>query len=376
MPYKKGDKLRIYFATNRNPTGPREKPTFGERFNEDGPHFYEVGAATAEKVSNDLDEGYKVVKVELFEGDKDEPDEAKRLGSTKAFKEIRREMAKNARDAIILLHGFANTFEDVFVRAAQLQEFYRIPPKGGSGGVHPILFAFCWPSNGKVEPPWQYFSDRDDAKASGTAMARAIMRFIDFMADPDEPRCKRKIHLVAHSMGNWALRHAVQGLKELNEGRSLQTLFENVFLMAADEDDDTLELDHKLGPLREMARRVHVYHSNDDGALVISRTTKFNPDRLGFNGPRTFSGLSTRIVAIDCEDVDDTESLQVNHQYYRRRPEVIRDVQAVLSGKRPSDIPGRVEVEPGRRYKISPKDKDKPKLKTPKNPEEPDNRGR
>jgi len=374
MPYKKGDKLRIYFATNRNLTGSEAKPAFGDRFHEDGPHFYRVGAVLAEKVSNDLDEGYAVRKVELFK-ESQEADQEPTLGSTKAFAEIRKEMAKDQRDAIILLHGFANTFEDVFVRAAQLQEAYLVAPRGGGPALHPILFAFCWPSNGKVQPPWEYFSDRDDAKASGTAIARAVMRFTDFMAETGDPACVRRIHLVAHSMGNWALRHAVQGMKELAGGQTLPTVFENVFLMAADEDDDALELAHKLGPLTELARRIHVYHSNDDGALVISDKSKFNPDRLGFNGPHTFSGLSTRVVAIDCEGVDDTELAQVNHQYYRRRPEVIRDVRAVLAGQRPSDIEGRIEVEPGRRYRIKPAAKDKPTLTTPR-PAASDNRGR
>jgi hypothetical protein len=86
---------------------------------------------------------------------------------------------------------------------------------------------------------------------------------------------------------------------------------------------------------------------------VISDTTKFNPDRLGFNGPRTFSGLSTRITAIDCELVDKTELTHVNHQYYRLRKEVIQDVRAILSGiERPDTFPWRQVIEPGRRYRI------------------------
>ncbi len=372
MTYKKGDRLTIYYGTNRNLIGSDEKPRFGDRFHHDGPHFYRVGRTVVEKVSNDLDEGYGIRSVALV-AEGGEASEEIALGSTGLFREIKAEMAKNKRDAIILLHGFANSFEDVFVRAAQLQEEYVVKPKGGGAAVHPVLFAFCWPSNGKVQPPWEYFSDRDDAKASGTAIARTVRRFIEFMGTEGDAQCRRRIHLVAHSMGNWALRHTVQGLKELSGGQTLPTVFENVFLMAADEDDDALELDHKLKPLTELARRIHVYHSNDDNALVISDKTKFNPDRLGFNGPRTFSGLSTRVVAVDCEDVDDTKLAQVNHQYYRRRPEVIRDVRAVLAGARPNDIKGRVEVEPGRRYRIKPKPKDKPRLRTA---EAPDNRGR
>ena len=158
-------------------------------------------------------------------------------------------------------------------------------------------------------------------------MARTMLRFFDYMQRTRDP-CRQRIHLVAHSMGNWALRHAVQALVNSEPGRKIDTLFENAFLMAADEDDDAFEKDDKLKPLLKLARRIHVYHSNDDLSLVISDTTKFNPNRLGFEGPRNLSNIDERIIAIDCEAVDDTEFAQVNHQYYRRRPEVIADVQA------------------------------------------------
>lgn len=362
-----GDTFPVYFASNRNYSGTDNNPEFGNRFHQDGPRFYRVGKAVVEKQSDDLDEGYKVAKlVRAVEGKRKK--EADKLGSTEIFNEIKQCMIDEKRDVIIYIHGFANSFDNALVRAAQLHEQYVIEPKRSGGApYHPIVFAFCWPSDGQTQPPWKYSSDRDDARESGPAMARAIMRFIDFMNE-GEP-CKQRVHVVAHSMGNWALRHAIQGLKELMEGRNLPTLFDNVFLMAADEDEDTLEIPLKLQPLGELARRIHVYHSNDDLALVISDTTKFNPDRLGFNGPRTFTGISNRVVAIDCENVDDTEMLQANHQYYRRRPEVIADVRQVLAGERPDQIDGREVIEPGKRFRIkAPEKAEVSTLSTPKRP--------
>ncbi len=350
MSFAVGHEFEVYFATNRNMTGSNSAPSFGERFHRDGANFYRVGRARVRKVSDDLDDGYEVVSVRT-DAEGTRATTAHRLGSKALFADIKGRMIAETCDAIVYLHGFANTFEDGIKRAAQLHEAYEITPRDGGAPYHPVVLAFCWPSNGSTTPPWEYFSDRDDAKASGTAMARAVMRFVDFMADGGDP-CRQRIHVVAHSMGNWALRHTVQGLKEFSSGSQLAAIFDNVFLMAADEDDDSLEHDHKLRPLCELARRVHVYHSADDGALVISDKTKFNPDRLGYNGLRTFSGISTRVVAVDCEAVDDTEVLQVNHQYYRRRPEVIADVRQVLSGTRPDAIAGHEVVEPGRRYRI------------------------
>ena len=154
-------------------------------------------------------------------------------------------------------------------------------------------------------------------------------------------------------MGNWALRHAVLGLRKIYEGQQLPKLFDNAFLMAADEDEDCFEDNNKLGLLPQLARRMHVYHSGGDLALEVSDKTKFNMDRLGTDGPRTFSGISNRIVALDCTDVDYTELTHGNHQYYRMRPEVVADVRNVLSGRIPIDrLPRRIAVEPGRRYRL------------------------
>ncbi len=354
--------VKIYFATNRNVTGKNDDPKFGNRFHRDGPQFYRVGFADVERISDDESQEYEVRNVRLAKESHTGTEDKGRLerGSHHVFQELRDAMRNDERDVIVYLHGFASTWDSALQRAAQLSENYTITRADGSSYA-PYVFAFLWPSDGKVVPAWKYFSDRDDAEASGKAMARALLRLVDFLQkeaeeDSDAARnCARRLHLVAHSMGNFALRHAVQALRGIVGDNALRPIFANVFLMAADEDEDALELQnsHKLGLLPKLARRVHVYHSADDLALVVSDTTKLNPDRLGFNGPRTFSGLSTRITAVDCGDVDFTSVLDGNHQYYRAHPVVLRDVRAVLSGlQRPELIDGREVIEPGRRYRL------------------------
>jgi esterase/lipase superfamily enzyme len=109
-----------------------------------------------------------------------------------------------------------------------------------SSAANPLLIVmFSWPSNGEVFLSYNYFSDREDAEVSGIAMARALQRFAEFLVDlrasdfktltaarrrgevataEDLRQCERKIHLVAHSMGNWALRHALVKFAELHPG--------------------------------------------------------------------------------------------------------------------------------------------------------------
>lgn len=345
----------IFFATNRNMVKPATGH-FGERFNADGPMFFRVGVANVDKVSNDIDDGYVVRDVTVLPERAglaaDGTLEEKAVGSTKLFAELRSRMLDDKRDVMVLIHGFANTFTDSLHRAAQVRDAYLIEGEPGKKPYEPHMVVFSWPSNGRILPPWEYHDDRQDAAASGVAMARFMMRLIEFLSDKDG-RCDRRMHLVTHSMGNWALRHAVQALISLIADARLPTIFTNAFMMAADEDEDTFEHMHKLARLPELARAIHVYHTRGDGALIISDTTKFNPDRVGSGGPRSFSGLSTRIVAVDCSKVDSTVPVHVNHQYYRIRPEVIADVQAVLTGRfLPDQVPGRVTVESGRRYRI------------------------
>ncbi len=358
----------VFFATNRTqPT--RKGGAFGNRFHREGPQFFEVGHATV--TWKDPDPGTRDwdafdIAYELQAGRRPavetlDPREVpethrkqarnERTGSARMFQRLRQEMQETNRDILVFLHGFANSFENSIARAAQLKEAYTILPPAGEPAYEPFTFAFCWPSDGKVQPPWKYTSDRDDAALSGIAMARALRRLVDFL-EADE-RCDCRLHLVAHSMGNWALRHAILGLRALLDERRLPRLFENAFLMAADEDDDCFESIGKMASLTDLANSIQVYHSRDDLALKISDSTKGNVDRLGANGPKSFSGISSRITAIDCRKVDNTEPQHGRHQYYRLRKEVIADVRHVLSGRYPPDqIPDREKVEPGRRYRI------------------------
>ena len=345
--------IEVFFATNRSYDRDVAEPTeFGNRFHPDGAQFFRVGQA---KVAAYSDDTYEVreVHTQPEQGATDEDVDTELRGSDFLLPEIQHHAARDRRDVLIFIHGYAGTFEESLQRAAQLKKEYLVAPNGRGAGKEPMMFLFSWPANGRMVPFLSYRSDRQDAEQSGIAMARALMRLLDFLESQPEP-CEQRIHLVAHSMGNWALRHAIQGMRHLLVGSRLPKVFDQVFLMAADEDEDALEHVHKLALLTQLARTIHVYHSVDDRALTISDTTKNNPDRLGAAGPRTFSGLSTRITAVDCSRVDKTTIAHANHQYYRLRKEVIRDVRAVLSGETMLDaIPGRQVVEPGRRYRIA-----------------------
>jgi esterase/lipase superfamily enzyme len=359
------EKISVFFATNRDSVA-RNKD-FGERFHSDGPSFYRCGEAVVAYDSAKDEYRFESFAIERERAPDPVTGRGGLAGSSVMFKRIRDQLATEGREAIVLIHGFASPFKDSLERGAQLTREYTVARPTDVAGARvaakrPVVIVFSWPSNGRTIPPWEYHSDREDAQQSGDAIARFFMRFWDFMNDPAgrdtdaEGRpvpCNARIHLVAHSMGNWALRAAVQSVKRFMAGRTVPKVFDNVFLMAADADNDALDSAEKLYPIVEMARAVHVYHATNDQALVISDVTKFNPDRLGSGGPYSFTDLPPTVVAVDCTEVSFTELAHARHQYYRLRPEVLADVRAVLSGVfSPDQVPRRVAVDPGRRYRI------------------------
>ncbi len=361
----------IFFATNRDVRFETSKNAnnFGTRFNEGGPQMFRLGKVEVSLRGDDPldDDAWKVGRATLYSEDLNSRQRGgAKLGSAAMFEDLRQILRQKGTDVIIYLHGFANDFPNTAARSAALQHIY------GAEGKEAIVVAFSWPSNGKVFGSYNYHSDRDDAALSGVSMARALMKLVEFLTelrkedrqtlldaqregriptDEELHQCNRGIHLVAHSMGNWALRNAINRFAELNEGR-VPRIVDHAFLMAADDDADTLGLEHKMGKLLRLANFVHVYHAKDDRALQISDSTKGNPDRLGAHGPQNLDLLDERVLAVDCKDISDTDMSHGRHQYYRLRKEIISDVVATLRGLPPDGRANRATIRHGRHWRL------------------------
>lgn len=351
----------VYFATNRN-LEPGAEFRFGNQYNPDGPYSVRYGAAQVALPKDRLNGQYRLASVsvapESIPG-LGAPADAKVIrGSDTIFDALRDRLRATGADLLILLHGFGCSFQDSLERAAQLREVYGTPSR-------PIEVAvFAWPTDGRTllsagSEMFQlaYFSDRTDAEASREAIARSLRRIVDYFRSlPPELGCGQKMHLMAHSMGNYVLRHAVQSFARDYKPGGMPRVFENIFLMAADEDDDAFEFAHKFARLPELATAVHVYFAANDTALRISDITKSNPDRLGQAGPRTLTDLPRKVVLVDCAAVSDIAGLtDANHQYYRSRREVVEDVQAVLARVAPDQVKQRVFAAAARAFRIAPR---------------------
>lgn len=350
----------VRFVTNREET--KGKSRFGRGLNRKSPLYLRYGTArVALPQGKQKDYVLKAVTVapEVMPGIDAPPDAQAKFGSSQVYAELQAELISNNADLLIFLHGFACDFETAMLRAAELKHRWSTPER-------PLeVAAFSWPADGEMVPLLNYASDRDDARSSAKAMARALHRLVENFRAHEQarrdairnrkappPSCGARVHLVAHSMGNYALRNAFQALRS-DMGGKVPRLFDKIFLMAADEDNDAFEDEGKFMHLPDLAHSVHVYFAQNDGALIISDTTKMHPDRLGTTGPRTLSNLPQKVTLVDCVNVSSTASMEeVNHQYYRQRSEVIADVQAVLSGQVADQIGNREFVPSKRTFRI------------------------
>jgi len=320
----------IYFATNRNPT-PRARPTnFGSRFSEAGLSDLRFGKAVVDgqKVTVKT-HGEKLVQKD---GVQATDLGQSRFGSKTLFDEMRARMAKGQSDTIVFIHGYNVSFKAAMRTGARIaRNFAHL---NGGAGVNVVCFS--WPSDGSMAPWVAYSSDRRDAAASGPAFARAFLKLTDFLASlTKEQACNQELHLMAHSMGNYVLRNALQEVRRQSP-QGIPRIFDQIFLMAADEDNDAFEHDHKLRLLPRMARHVNVYFNRGDTAMSISDHTKGNPDRLGDDGPRAPFQVPGKVSQIDCTPV---VRGVVEHSYFVDERKVVNDIEHVLNGIDPMRVP-------------------------------------
>lgn len=297
------------------------------------------------------------------------------LGSKAMFADLQHDMQRG-RDMMVLIHGYNVSWEEAVGTAAALEAMLNRPDPTAQAGQGVRVVLFTWPSNGQALPFVSYKSDRGDATASAGAVGRGLLKVRDFLHElgrevrsgnqrvqklrtelaaqgvrPSEidravaqleatEVCARSIHLLAHSMGNFVLQHALNRLWEFTPGTALPRLFDRVFLCAADVDDDVLEPGKPMEQVHQVANVVSVYHNVNDNALRVSDYTKANPDRLGQRGAARPQALHHKMLQVDCSPL---VTGFTQHSYYTNG-RIVRDIRLSLQGV-PPDAPSRGLVQ-------------------------------
>lgn len=294
---------------------------------------------------------------------------AVKLGSAAMFADLQADM-QQGRDLLILVHGFNVSWEEAVATAAAFEAVVnRVDAQLDAGKpFQPLrVLLFTWPSDGAALPWASYKSDRSDAQGTAGALGRALLKLRDQLhqlgrevrqnsvavrhlrerlagrptaeieraiAQLEATQlCGQKLHLLAHSMGNYVLQNALERLYDFSPGNQLPRLFDSVFLCAPDVDDNALEPGQPLERVTQVAQAVAIYHNAADTALRISDYTKGNPDRLGQRGAARPQALHQKVYQVDCAPM---VTGLTQHSYYTNGL-IARDIRLALQGQRPAE---------------------------------------
>jgi esterase/lipase superfamily enzyme len=222
------------------------------------------------------------------------------------------------RECFVFVHGYNNTFDDAAKRTAQL--WYDLQFPGA-----PIFFS--WPSQGNRAG---YTFDENNAEW-------AQEDFEKFIWDLHTRSTAKRIHIIAHSMGNRIVAKSLENLSVKGVLSGEDCKFREIVLAAPDIDADTFKT--RIAP-KFARQRPHVtlYASKNDEALKAS--WEFH------DYPR--AGDTTKgIVIVDGMDSIDASSLDTNldtHSYFAAQKTVVSDLSAlIVKGKKPPERDGLEE---------------------------------
>lgn len=351
----------LYFATNRRHEGDdRLHPKrYGRSFSTDGMENLRFGWLQVEVPQADIDRcleadtgfgrgnGEQLSAVfaraagkaridayeEVIDPNRADTSQPAKLGSKAMFKDLRREMLRR-QDVVVYVHGFNVTWENAVGSALALQTMLNRDGVGDPKQQAAVVL-FSWPSDGLALPFVSYKSDRTEAKGSGYAFARGLLKLRDFLAAMADrtggKACPQDLHLLGHSMGTYVLENALERMRQFTPGSALPRLFDQVFLCAPDVDADVLEPGKAMGDLHQLTRSVTVYHNTGDVALHVSDFTKGNPDRLGSAGASRAALLPDKVLQVDCSGL---VGGLVEHSYYldgRVNDDILQSIDGVAA---------------------------------------------
>ena len=305
----------VYFATNRKPLEPFQSPWYG----------YDPAALTPDGL---VFAEASVSGIDIAQQDSGTIDAIANLSPGTFSDASRTALTNSTKDLLLFIHGFANSFEDAIKRAAYNREWMAA---SGLAAADMDMLAFTWPSSGSLIavppsfPDDAYLADQSRASKSGYHLAH-FLNEVSKLFTGFAPSANRRVLLLAHSMGNWALEAGCEAF--FYQVPTPPLTFDEVVLAAADEVNTSFETPNggRLALLPKISKRISVYYNHVDVAMFLSMAVNRN-DRLGKDGADNMTDTALYPPAtfrnVDCTGVDDYDKLDpidATHQYYRRSP--------------------------------------------------------
>ena len=252
---------------------------------------------------------------------------------------MQRLKTSTADQLLLYVHGFNNLPEDdIFPRAIILQELCD-EVQTDAIEVVPLI----WPCDNDLGLLKDYWDDQKAADASAIGFSRMLGKFLswrDKQAGGDGP-CYKRINMIAHSMGNRVLRGTLESWAR--DYGPIQGVFRNIFMVAADVVNETLEKGSGGQYIPAACRSVTVYYASDDFALRSSKVSnlrnKIVSRRLGHTGPEDMTKVPGNVYAVDCDNFNNTLDSPAGHTYFlgdesgRPSPVFMHMMRSMVSGR-------------------------------------------
>ena len=227
---------------------------------------------------------------------------------------------RDCRQILPFIHRFNNRMENsAFQKAIDPQKLLDENTDLGRDYIRVTPLIWTCDDDGTFAKLDDYYDDRSTANISAKAFAQMLGKF-DTWHHKQIEKCYKRINVLAHSMGNRVLRGALNywtnGLSSLKQ---MPQLFRNIFMVAADVVNHTLEKREKGQYTPHAARNVVVYYANDGFAMPTSAIVNIFRSslscRLGMTGPEDMNKVPKNVYAVDCDDFNNTFE-PAGHAYF------------------------------------------------------------
>jgi esterase/lipase superfamily enzyme len=210
--------------------------------------------------------------------------------------------AADERDVLLFIHGYNVSFEDALRRAGQLGHDLKFPG---------CTALFTWPSTGNV---LGYLKDGVSAEWSQPHFRQFLELLLTEVG-------ARRVHAIAHSMGNRLLVDAIERLDTSASPAGCAELSQVVF---AAPDVDAAVFESKMKVAAGHARGFTLYLSSNDLALRLSRMLH----GYGRSGGTLLA--ANAVHTIDASRVD-TSLFGLRHSYFGGQRSMLSDLHALIS---------------------------------------------
>lgn len=251
------------------------------------------------------------------------------------FDDLNERLDNSNGHTFVFIHGYNVSFENAVKRTAQIA--YDLKFAG-------VPICYSWPSHGGLQD-----YTRDMANADWT-----VVHLQNFLSALFQETGAKRIHLIAHSMGNRALMQALERLSfewaqtpatlnsltnrttdvPENSNRTaareqLPRQFGQIIMAAPDISAHDFKQRYAQS-LRQLSSQITLYASSRDRALMVS-TSVHGHDRAGLAGEEICI-----VEGVDTIDVSHIDTSLIGHSYYGDNPAMIDDLRALIQLSHPT----------------------------------------